>query len=180
MEESARINAEIESKRREIERRVEKKEAEAEAEGEQESSSQSSEPSEPSEPSQEAVAEKKAAAAPRPNNANFLGFTAYERDVMTGTGVPAAAAATTSAAPMDEATSKLSASEWMEQWQCLPDEAHRYDESTFNDHCAIPEKRQPAWMRRDPYVEAMLSDQPQDGVGAMQANCEKLVFDPRL
>ena len=98
--------------------------------------------------------EKSASAPPREGDADFLGFTALERDMLKET-----VKNDTHHVDMSHLNDDLVAytEKWIDQWQCLPDEAHRYDESPYNDHCSIPEKQKPEWMRRDPIVEAIMS-----------------------
>ena len=79
----------------------------------------------------------------------FLGFTAYERSAMMDPNFTAALGIR----PDDDAFR-----DWLENWQCLPDDKHGYEGSDFNDQCRaaaggktpVEGDLLPAWASRDP------------------------------
>ena len=83
--------------------------------------------------------------------AEFLGFTPAERDVMTKTQF------TTTLGLTEDPAAAREWAEWVEQWQCLPDEAHRYEGQALNDHCLMSESKLPGWARKDPYVSTAVA-----------------------
>ena len=46
--------------------------------------------------------------------------------------------------------------EWVDRWQCVPDNDHKYAASEYADHSQMQDSEVPEWQARDPYIESLL------------------------